>query len=161
MFLKSYVEVPLAFADVAAVMLHNPSGWLDGLAAPAQQAGARLLVEVGLGVGGRPLRRTAALEVGRATIDTRTSSLPVRLHGADGGHLFPDFHGTLDAAWLGPARTQLALALDYTPPLGLAGRVADRALLHRVAETVIRDLLERAAARLVEIMGPAEPVRDR
>lgn len=157
MFLKCYVEVPLAFADVASVMRWNPGGWLDGLAAPARDAGAALLVEVGLGVGGRPLRRPAALEIGEATSDTRTASLPVRLHGADGGHLFPDFRGTLDAAWLGPTRTQLALVLDYAPPLGLAGRMADRALLHRVAETAMRGLLERAAARLVAIQGPSAP----
>lgn len=156
MFLKSYVEVPLPFADVAAIMLRNPTGWMAGLATQAHETGARLLVDVGLDIG-RPLRRPVELEVGRAVVGTRTATLPVRLHGGDGGHLFPSFQGTLDAAWLGPSCTQLALSLDYQPPLGLVGRLADRALLHRVAETMIRDLVERSAGRLTEIMAVTTP----
>ncbi|HEX5903035.1 MAG TPA: hypothetical protein VF028_07985 [Actinomycetota bacterium] len=45
----------------------------------------------------------------------------------------------------------------YEPPLGLVGRAADRALLHRVAEATFKDFLERVATRLAERAGDERP----
>jgi len=65
MFLKSYVEVAVRFEAVQAVMLREPQTWLDGLAVTTEQEGERLLVDVGLEVGGRRLRRPADLVLGQ------------------------------------------------------------------------------------------------
>jgi len=56
--------------------------------------------------------------------------------------------GELEVAAIGNARTQLGLSANYEPPLGVLGKIADRALLHRVAEVTVKDFLERIGARL-------------
>lgn len=153
MFLKTYLEVPVGFEAVCRAMVQSPATWLSGLAAEAEEEGERLLVEVGLMVAGHPLRRTAELEVGRAEVGERVASLPVGLRLDGDQRLLPAFSGTLDAAWLGTRWTQLALHVQYEPPLGLVGRAVDRALLHRVAEAAARNFLEGAARRLVISRG--------
>ena len=151
MFLKSYVEVPVTFEAVQAVMLREPQTWLDGLAVTTEQEGERLLVDVGLEVGGHRLRRPADLVLGQPQATQVVTSLPLRIRVHGDQRLFPSFYGSLDAAWLGPTRTQLALSLQYEPPLGMVGRAVDRTLLHRVAETAARNFLQLAAHRLEEL----------
>src|SRR5258708_37996458 len=78
----------------------------------------------------------------------RVVLLPLRLRVIDRERLFPSLEGSLDAAWLGPGRTHLALTANYEPPLGVVGRAVDRALLHRVAEAVAQRVLGAAAPEL-------------
>jgi hypothetical protein len=148
MFLKAYTELPVDFERVEAAMRQAPHEWLRGMAAEAGLHGERMLVEVGLQVGGHPLTRPVGLEVGDLVATKRVASLPVWLQADEPAGLVPSFAGSLDAAWLGQGRTHLALALQYEPPLGAVGRVADRALLHRVAETMAQRLLHSVAERL-------------
>jgi hypothetical protein len=150
MFLKSYVEIEASFDVVQAAMLSDPGQRLAGLAAVVEQEGERLLVEVGLEVGGRQLGRRADLVLGEPQVTELVVSLPVRIRVHGDHRMFPSLYGSLDAAWLGATRTQLALSLQYEPPLGALGRAIDRTLLHRVAETVAHDLLRLAAQRLLE-----------
>jgi hypothetical protein len=155
MFLKTYIEVDLDFAVVRAAMLQRPPRWLDGLMDAVEADGSRLLVEVGLEFGGHEFARRAVLEAGDPVIGERLASLPLRLRVEDQTWLFPTLDGTLDAAWLGPGRTHLALDALYDPPLGVVGNVVDRALLHRVAEVVAHRFLENAAANLLAQARPA------
>ena len=151
MFLKSITELTVDFAYVRAAMLSGPRAWLDGLAAAAGAEGDRLLVDVGLEVRGHDIRRRAGLEVGEAMTTDRVALLPLRLRVEDHQRLFPSLEGNLDAAWLGPGRTHLALTLTYDPPLGVLGRAVDRALLHRVAEAVAQRFLEAIATELTSL----------
>ena len=48
--------------------------------------------------------------------------------------------------------TQLAINVRYEPPLGIIGAVADRALMHRVAEATIKDFTDQVATRLHELI---------
>jgi hypothetical protein len=148
MFLKSVTELDVDFDEVRGAMLGRPDRWLERLAVAAGEQGDRLLVEVGLQVRGHDLSRRAGLELGSAIATDRTASLPLTLRVEDHGRLFPTLVGTLDAAWLGPGRTHLALLLQYEPPFGLFGRTVDRALLHRAAEAVAQRLLEAVAREL-------------
>jgi hypothetical protein len=52
---------------------------------------------------------------------------------------------------MGPARSQLSLSARYAPPRGAAGKLADRALLHRVAEATIQDFVDRTAEALASL----------
>jgi hypothetical protein len=159
MFLKTYMEMPADFESVRATMVYRPCRWLEGLAVAAEQEGRRLLVAVGLEAGATTLRRTAWLDVGEAITTDRVASLPLWLHLQGHDRLFPSLEGSLDAAWLGSGRTHLALAAQYDPPFGVLGGGGDRALLHRVAETVAHRFLAAAATRLAEnavpVTGPA------
>jgi hypothetical protein len=148
MFLKSVTELAVDFDDVRAAMLRRPRGWLAGPAAAAEDDGNRLLVDVGLQVGGHEISRRATLEVGEPMLTDRVVLLPLRLRVEDHQRLFPSLEGSLDAAWLGPGHTHLALTASYEPPFGVVGRAVDRALLHRVAEAVAQRFLEAVAGEL-------------
>jgi hypothetical protein len=148
MFLKSFTELPLSFDEVRASMLRRPRHWLEGLATAVERHGERLLVEVGLEVHGHQVSRSAWLEAGEPVTTDRVASLPFWLRVEDHQQLFPSLEGSIEAAWLGHDRTHLALTAQYEPPFGLLGGVADRALLHRVAEAVARRFLETVAERL-------------
>jgi hypothetical protein len=148
MFLKSITDLSAEFREVSAAMRGDPRDWLAGMAAAAGEQGDQLVVEVGLEVAGHRVGRRAGLEVGEAFAADRVTMLPVRLRAQDHQRLFPTLEGTLDAAWLGPGRTYLALSLTYEPPLGVLGRSVDQALLHRVAEAVCQRLLHAVAGEL-------------
>jgi hypothetical protein len=149
MFLKTVTELAADFSDVRPALLRDPGEWLAGLGAEAADEGDRLVVQVGLEVAGHQVGAHAVMEVGRPTISDRLVVLPVRLRGRDHRRLFPTMDGSLDVAWLGRDRTYLSLNLTYEPPLGLMGKLADRTLLHRVAETVVQRLLEAVANELL------------
>src|SRR5437660_4936479 len=146
MFLKTVTELEADFSDVRSTLLRDPGLWVAGLGAEAGEEGDRLVVQVGLDVAGHQVGAHALLEAGRPTISDRLGVLPVRLRSRDHRRLFPTMEGSLDVAWLGRDRTYLSLNLTYEPPLGLMGRLADRTLLHRVAETVVQRLLERRSS---------------
>jgi hypothetical protein len=154
MFLKSVTELTRDFDEVRAAMLHRPDGWLDDLASAAGVASGHLMVKVGLDVGGHQLSRRARLDVGEAVSTDRVVSLPLRLQVEEHERLFPTLDGCLDAAWLGPGLTHLALTAQYEPPFGAVGRAVDRALLHRVAEAVAQRFLEAIARRLAAWPAP-------
>ena len=75
--------------------------------------------------------------------------------GIDG--LFPVVEADLQVAPMGPELTQLSINARYTPPLGPIGTIVDRALMHRLAEAVIRDFLHRVAKRITGAEEPADP----
>ncbi len=155
MFLKTYVELAKPFDQVRQVLLDDVDRWLPNLAQETGQEGERMLVDVGLAVGRRRLRRPAQLLVGSAQVSERLASLPIQLRMRRSDGLFPSFDGFLEAAWLGRERTQLVLEAQYEPPLGLMGRALDRGMLHRVAETAARGLLEAVAARIAAEAKPS------
>jgi hypothetical protein len=154
MFLKCYLEMAADFEDVRDAMLGSPEVWLQGLVVEADHEGACLLADVGLQEGRHEPHR-AQLEVGAPQVGRRLVSLPIRLRRTGSERLFSTFDGSLDAAWLGRQRTQLALTVQYQLPLAEIEPPANRALLHRVAETMARGFLEHAARRLGERLGLA------
>jgi hypothetical protein len=154
-FLKSYLELEADFRQVQSAMDRRPRRWLEGMAEDVRQEGEELLLAVGFEVGGRRFDRAARLDVGELVTTDRVASLPLRFSMDDHERLFPAMEGTLDAAWLGMGRTHLSLCLQYEPPFGIVGQGMDRALLHRVAEAVARQFLERAAVRLGRELTPA------
>lgn len=156
MFMKSVTEVDVGFDEVCTAMQRDPRGWLARLAAAAEDDGDRLLVDVGLQVGGHEVSRRAGLEVGEPMTADRVLLLPLRLRVEEHERLFQSLEGSIDAAWLGPGRTHLALTANYEPPFGVVGRAVDRALLHRVAEAVAQRFLE-AVGRELEARRATSP----
>lgn len=155
MFLKTVTELAADFHDVRAAMVYDPRSWLTGLAGEAGEEGDRLVMNVGLEVAGQQVGGHAQLEVGDPVTTHHVVMLPLRLRAPDHRRMFPTMEGSLDAAWLGRDRTYLALSLTYDPPLGVVGRAMDRALLHRVAETVAQRFLQAVARELsVRVDGP-------
>ena len=74
------------------------------------------------------------------------------------GTVLPVLDGDLELAAIGPRRSQLSMNASYEPPFGLIGRMADRALLHRVAEATVKDFVDRIAGALRSRLGSTPAV---
>jgi len=125
-------------------MLHDVGGWLPDLAGDAGASSEARMADVGFGHAVR-VNRKVLVEVGTPIRDEARTLVPLRWRSESGEALFPALDGEIEVAPVGASRTQLSMTARYTPPFGLLGRVADRALLHRVAEATIKDFVENVA----------------
>lgn len=152
MFLKSHTEVSIEFGALRDQLLRYPSDYLDAADDEARRHAFQLLAEAGLdtlAADSERAERGTRIEVGEPVCTDRVMSLPLQFLAADRGRRFPAWEGSLDAAWLGPDRTQLSLTAQYDPPLGVLDRPVDRTLLHRLVESVAQRFVESAARRLM------------
>jgi hypothetical protein len=147
-FLRSYVVVARPFEEVGAQMAKGAGNWLPAMANDANGGGEKLLSELGFDLGKRRVGRRIKVEIGAPKASAGLIFMPIRWRAATEAGLFPTLDGELEVAAIGNARTQLGLSATYEPPLGVLGKVADRALFHRVAEVTVKDFLERIGARL-------------
>jgi hypothetical protein len=122
--------------------------WLPDMANDANGGGEKLLSELGFDLGKRRIGRRIEVEIGAPKASAAIIFMPIRWRAATESGFFPTLEGELEIAALGNARTQLGLSANYEPPLGLLGKIADRALFHRVAEVTVKDFLERIGKRL-------------
>lgn len=148
MFLRSYVVVARPFAEVGAEMAAGADNWMPDMARDANGDGEKLLSELGFNLGKGRIGRRIKVEMGAPKVRDGLMFLPIRWRAATEAALFPTLDGELEVAALGSARTQLGLSANYEPPLGLLGKIADRALFHRVAEVTVKDFLERIGDRI-------------
>jgi hypothetical protein len=156
MFARYFVELARPFEVVKARLLDDPDGWIPGLLEDAEDRGHHLLAEVGLGSEGRRIDKKVEIEIGAPQGTDSVSALPLSWRATGAQWLFPQLDGDIEVAALGSARTQLSISARYQPPLGVVGRMLDRALLHRVAEATLKDFLDRIAERL-DAREPAVP----
>jgi hypothetical protein len=147
-FLRSFVMVTRPSAQVEAEIVAGAEKWLPDMAKQANMDGESLLSELGFRVGNRRIARRIEVEIGAPRAGAGLTFMPIRWHAAANANLFPTLEGELEIAPVGGLRTQLGLSANYSPPLGLLGKIADRALFHRVAEVTVKDFLERIGKRL-------------
>lgn len=144
MFVRSFVEIASAYGAVRDALLHDVGSWLPGLANTAGAAGEARMADVGFGHAVR-VDRTVRVEIGAPISDERRTLIPLRWKPESNEALFPALDGEIEVAPVGAESTQLSMTARYTPPFGLLGRVADRALLHRVAEATVKDFVDNVA----------------
>ena len=147
MFLRYYVTVGLPSHEVEAAFDAGVELWLPALVQQVNGHGMQLLSELGFDVGKRRIERKIEVTVGTPKRIPGATLVPIKWHAASTSWLFPELDGQLEIAALGATTTQLGLSASYEPPLGLVGKIADRALLHRVAEVTIKDFLEGVGRR--------------
>ena len=152
MLVRYFVELMVPHEAVEGVLLNAEHEWLDGMLTEAGDNGERLMVEVGFG-GAPRLDRPVLVRVGEPQRVESKMLLPISWQPPSGHGLLPAMEGDIEVAPIGGSRTQLAMMIRYTPPFGLVGKVADRALLHRVAEATIRDFLVGVAGRIEESLA--------
>jgi hypothetical protein len=148
MFMRYYLELPLAFEEVETTLLNSPHTWVAGIARDAEERGGALLAEVGFGPPGRRLEKHVQVTLGTPFRLASKTILPMAWHATGAESLFPSLEADLEVAALGRHRTQFAISARYRPPLGPIGRTIDRTLLHRIAEATIKDFLDRAGEAL-------------
>jgi hypothetical protein len=160
MFVRCFTELSADHSAVDAALTTDVQDWLPGLMSRAEESGERRLAEVGFGHAVR-VERCVEVFVGAPARVESTTILPIAWRPAGGQALFPAMSAEIELAPVGEDRTQLAIGATYTPPFGLVGRVADRALLHRVAEATIKDFLDRVRDRLQEHLSTEAGRNDR
>jgi hypothetical protein len=149
MFVRYFVDIPVSVDTVRRLLMSTPETWLPALAERAGATGAAYLTDVGFGGGVLRLDHRVALRVGRGQVIGEAWVLPIVWEAVGGGGLFPSLEADIELAALGPDCTHVSLSGRYRPPGGALGRIADRALFHRVAEATVRDFIDRLAARLM------------
>jgi len=147
MFLKSHTELAVGFPMVCVGLAQCDASTLMEFAAEVQNRGRVILEEAGLGSLAGGLSQPPRIEVGEHRSTDRIASLPFRLWAEDRGRTLWALECSLDAAWLGPDRTYLALSGQYELPFAMLDGAVDRALVHRVAETGAQRFVEVAARR--------------
>jgi hypothetical protein len=147
-FVRYYVMIGRPFAEVDEELTAGAARWMPAMAQHANGHGVKLLSELGFDVGKRRIGRPIEVKLGVPTRTAGVTLLPVRWRAATKAGLFPELEGQLEIAKLGLTTTQVGLSASYEPPLGLVGKIADRALLHRVAEATVQDFMTRIGDRL-------------
>ncbi|HEX9848312.1 MAG TPA: hypothetical protein VGB33_07825, partial [Acidimicrobiia bacterium] len=87
--------------------------------------------------------REVNLEIGVAEIHSSGLVYPIHWTATGATLLFPELRADLVLSKDGSTRTALTLKGTYQPPLGMLGRIADRAGLGRVAEATVRHWIDR------------------
>ena len=93
--------------------------------------------------------------VGRPRRHPRGTIIEVQWQAADGSTWFPVMQADVTLSALGASWTHIEFNGTYLPPGGLPGRVADRIVLHRVAEHAVRLVLHKLADALSVVGGSA------
>ncbi len=151
MFIRYFIEIPRAMAEVETEVLDSPGRWSTEPARDAEARSRQLLADVGFGPPGARLAKRVDIQFGEPLRFPSKTILPMSWTPAGLEGLFPSLDADIELGALGPTRTQLSISARYTPPLGAFGRVLDRAVLHRVAEATVKDFLDRAAQILSSV----------
>jgi hypothetical protein len=148
MFVRYFVDLPVAFEDVETSLLDDPAAWVPGLLRDAEDRGELLLAEVGFALEARRVDKEVEIRLGSAYRIPGKTLLPMTWRATGAERLFPQLDADLEVAALGTSRTLLSISARYRPPMGSLGRALDRAMLHRVAEATIKDFLDRVGERV-------------
>jgi hypothetical protein len=155
MFLRYYLELLIPFERAEEALIAIPRSLAGELLQEAGDQAERLLAEVGFNVAARRIKRQVTIAFRDPTRLGSRTLLPLTWEATGRDGRLPALEGDLEVAPVGPKRTQLSISARYTPPLGAFGRGLDRALLHRVAEATVKDLLDRIAAAISKLDSAA------
>ena len=151
MFVESSVEIPFRLEQIRVEMLASPDSWLRPLLVEARAESRILEAELGFQI---PTRQgVMRLQLRGARAEEARVLLFLRVWVDDLDHWWAGFESVLSAAWFGERRTQLVIAGQYEPPMGMSLR--DRVLLHRVVGTVSRHFVAGVAVELSERVSSA------
>lgn len=145
MFVHYETAVPLSLPDVQRG-LDSFQSQLQTMADVAYREGEELRARVGPGAG--KLAREVKLEIGVPEIHRSGLVYPVSWSAVGSEMLFPRLNADLIVSHIGPNQTRIIMDGTYQPPLGPLGRVVDRVLLRRVAESTVKTWVDRLAGSL-------------
>lgn len=145
MFVHYFTHVPLNVSDVEK-RLDLLRSDLKGMAGVAYREGEELRTKVSPWVEG--FAKEVELEIGTAEIHRTGIAYPITWTATGAEILFPTLNAELLLAHVGKNLTRLAIEGTYEPPLGVVGKVADRAILGRYADAAVRNWLDQLGESL-------------
>jgi hypothetical protein len=151
MFVRYFTVLESPAEAIRAALTNGGPEWMSSVALQSDDRRGELVSRVGVPLSEHhSLSKVVRVSLGTSTRLGETTVLPMSWEATGPLGLFPVMDGDLEIAPLGEERTMLAMSARYRPPLGAVGRIADRALLHRVAEATIKDFVDRVADRLMD-----------
>ena len=159
--LRVYDYVNQPFVRVAAALSADTRGILQRATTIASERAETLGAKLHAHVGPIDVTAEIAIELGPMD-DTELASgrpalrIPISWKAIRATRAFPSMQAELTLYPLTATETQLELAGTYDPPLGVVGRAIDSALLHRIAEASVLQLVQELARYLGETLR--EPV---
>ena len=146
MFVHYFTYVPLPLG-VVEHRLDDLRDALEDWAGVAYREGEELRAKVGPSVGGHA--KEVRLVIGTAEIHRTGLVYPISWTAVGARALFPKLTGDLVLSHVGPEKTKLLLEANYQPPLGPLGRVVDRVVLGRFAESTVKNWVDQLAEALI------------
>lgn len=147
MFVYYFTHIPRPFVEIAASLATKPVEWMPGMMDDAYASGDALRTSLGIGRGSRLAKQVRVMVADALSKENRVV-LPIRVEAVGPAALFPRLDVDLEAVPVGATMTQLTLRGTYTPPLGQLGALVDRAILHRLAQAIIKNFVEQVAESL-------------
>lgn len=115
----------------------------------------------GMAVGPAPLvSAPIELEVGKPIQSLESTTIPMSWIAASATGLFPRMDAEVVISRLNASLTHLEFRGSYRPPLEGVGRVLDRLAFHRIAESTVRNFLDRLAEAVVAEVRAGRPETD-
>ncbi len=148
MLIQDFVQVKAPYAAVRGRLGEPHPRWLADGATAAYAEGERLFLTISAAGGQLTVRKRVHIDLGAATSRGDGAVVPLSWWATGAECLFPTLDADLEIMPMGPDQVMLTLMGRYEPPLGSVGRVANRLVLHRVAEACVRSFLRRTAANL-------------
>ncbi|MGB7860722.1 MAG: hypothetical protein WBM90_09515 [Acidimicrobiia bacterium] len=146
-FVHYFTHVSLGMSEVEH-RLDAVRNNLTDMADVAYREGEQLRARVGPWDEG--FAKEVKLDLGMAEIHASGLVYPMTWSAAGAGILFPELKADLTLAHVSQDTTRLTVQGTYQPPLGVVGKMADRALLGRYADATVRNWLDQLAQALVE-----------
>jgi carbon monoxide dehydrogenase subunit G len=158
LFVYYFTYIGRPYEALAPALSNGASQWLPGMVQSVYEAGEALRATVTVG-NGIPLSKDVLVRVAQSQPGADHVVVPIRVTAAGPSSLFPRLEADVELAAVGADLSQLTLRGSYKPPLGAVGALIDRALLHRVAEAAVKDLVDQIARRLdaTPVMAGAQP----
>jgi hypothetical protein len=141
-FIHYFTHVPVNLSVVER-RLDGLRANLEEWADVAYREGEELRARVGPAVDG--YAKEIRLEIGKAEIHRSGLIYPVKWTAVGAEGLFPRLSAELVLSHVGSDRTKVSFQGTYQPPLGPIGRMVDRVLLGRVAESTVKNWVDRLA----------------
>jgi hypothetical protein len=144
MFVQYFGLVERPFVEVSKDLLAMSNGRSTSATAAYRNGEALMTRLSGPGL----VAKKVVLELGDPIRAADRTSVPLSWWATGTPGLFPTMEADLVAAAMGPDLTQLTFQGTYKPPLGIVGQALDSALLHRFAESSVKDFVDRIIADL-------------
>lgn len=143
MFVYYFMYIDRPFIETRRLVLNTVDGFPE-VADIAYREGEQMQMRAASVPG--LLSKAVRVDVGDPVDVGAETAIPVSWKAPGATRLFPAMDGELVIAGIGPTETQLIFRGTYRPPLGGLGEALDRALLHRVAEAIVKHFVDRIGA---------------
>ena len=143
--LDRVLDQPYETLEVA--LRAGPERWLPGF----QRERDAITCELAYEQAGSRIKQRIQVHLGPVQRFGYGVTIHLRWKAARHAELYPELDGHLRLERRQPSGSSLRLDALYVPPGGRLGAAADRALMHHVAESSVRDFLARVAELLASI----------